>query len=642
MNNCQADPKRLFFRLTILLMILLVGQASFAHVIVGELEKMSKTDTALLYLKTGYTHILPLGLDHILFVLSLYLLSPKIKPVLWQATAFTVAHSITLGLAMYHIISPSPRIIEPVIALSIIYVALENIFSPSLKKSRIGIVFLFGLVHGMGFASALGQLGLPQNAYLSSLVMFNVGVELGQLTVIIAAFYLFGKWFGEKSYYRKAIVVPISIVIALVAGYWTVERVLLISSSSPDQQRIVSEVFADSLVAHYSEPPAIRANEAEITFWKNRIDPKNPGFTNEFKYASAMAANFNLTGDINKLLISDSLLKTIDSVYDHKEAGPLLSLAAHAISRHRFGDADSLLGKAKSIGLKNYESLITSFDVDFELGRYLSAEGALKKIASSNDYGYYFRLSKLAHYNGEPDNAITAMLKAASLSDNDRVLKLAALSNAADLYLHNDQPLKAADLYRECIGSNPADMHSMMGIGWIALIHDKNYSLAGRIFNFVRKCTKLPDPVYKQVQLAIAENDLISAKKYALEFDSLTGDPQHGNMYNKYLIDLYTGILKEPLMAETIASRELQNRKTPQTYAWYVWSLYCNDKKAEAYKVYTEKVSGKPLEGPELYWMGKLMQGLGKDNTAKEYFKAAVKNRYDLGPEKIREMEKDL
>ncbi|HXB94743.1 MAG TPA: HupE/UreJ family protein, partial [Puia sp.] len=121
----------------------------FAHVIVGELEKMSAARAALLYLKLGYTHIIPLGLDHILFVLSLFLLNPRLKPVLWQATAFTIAHSVTLGLALYHVITPPAHIIEPLIAVSIVYVALENIFSPKLKPSRIGIVFLFGLVHGM-------------------------------------------------------------------------------------------------------------------------------------------------------------------------------------------------------------------------------------------------------------------------------------------------------------------------------------------------------------------------------------------------------------------------------------------------------------------------------------------------------------
>src|SRR4029077_10872310 len=104
------------------LLLLILSQPLWAHVIVGELEKMSKTDAALVYLQLGYQHIIPLGFDHILFVLSLFLLSPKLKPVLWQATAFTVAHSVTLGLAMYHVINPPARIVEPLIAISIMYV----------------------------------------------------------------------------------------------------------------------------------------------------------------------------------------------------------------------------------------------------------------------------------------------------------------------------------------------------------------------------------------------------------------------------------------------------------------------------------------------------------------------------------------
>lgn len=218
--------KPLQYKAVLLLFVLLfLSCSSWAHVIVGELEKMSKKETAALYLKLGYQHILPLGLDHILFVLSLFLLSPKLKPIIFQSTAFTVAHTITLGLAMYHVITPPAKIVEPLISFSIMLVALENIFSPKLKPTRIGVVFLFGLVHGLGFASSLSQMGLPQNAYLSSLVMFNIGVELGQLTVILLAFFLVGKWFGQKPFYRRFVVVPASLLIILIAGYWTVERI---------------------------------------------------------------------------------------------------------------------------------------------------------------------------------------------------------------------------------------------------------------------------------------------------------------------------------------------------------------------------------------------------------------------------------
>ena len=207
-----------------MILFFLISQSLWAHNVEG-LSKLSRTDVAFIYMQLGYTHILPLGLDHILFVLCLFLLNPTLKPILWQATAFTVAHTITLGLAMYEVIKPPTNIVEPIIALSILYVALENIFSQKLKVSRIGIVFLFGLIHGMGFASALTELGLPKNGYLTSLIMFNLGVELGQITVILAAFFLLAKPFGNKPYYRKRIVVPLSCIIAAIALYWTVERI---------------------------------------------------------------------------------------------------------------------------------------------------------------------------------------------------------------------------------------------------------------------------------------------------------------------------------------------------------------------------------------------------------------------------------
>ncbi len=221
--------RKILFRILgpVLLITTFTNTAS-AHVIVQELDSISKTDAAFLYLILGFKHILPLGLDHILFVLCLFLLSPKLKPIVWQSTTFTLAHSVTLCLAAYNIINPPSRIIEPLIALSILYVALENLFSPRLKPSRLAIVFLFGLIHGLGFAGALAEMGLPKNAYFTSLIMFNVGVELGQLAVILGAWFLLAKWFSNKPYYRKAIVVPLSIAIALIAAFWSIQRIFFV------------------------------------------------------------------------------------------------------------------------------------------------------------------------------------------------------------------------------------------------------------------------------------------------------------------------------------------------------------------------------------------------------------------------------
>lgn len=215
-------------RACILVLLLLNCFPLFAHTVNYALEKAPAGDVVLYYLKLGFTHIIPEGFDHILFVCGLCLLSRKVKVILWQATAFTVAHSITLALSMKSIIMAPSAIVEPVIALSILFVAVENLLLSELKPWRIILVFMFGLIHGMGFASSLNEIGLPRNKFLTSILSFNVGVELGQVTVILAVFLLLILPFKNKEVYRKWIVFPVSILIGLIALYWTIERVFFV------------------------------------------------------------------------------------------------------------------------------------------------------------------------------------------------------------------------------------------------------------------------------------------------------------------------------------------------------------------------------------------------------------------------------
>ena len=200
------------------------GQSSAPFALASPAKPVSRPATALLYLKLGFTHIVPLGLDHMLFVLGIYLLSGRARSVLLQVSAFTVAHSITLGLSMYGLVNVPPRIVEPMIAISIAYVAIENIFLSELKSWRVALVFAFGLLHGMGFAGALKELGLPRSEFVTALLTFNLGVEAGQLAVIGTAFLLVGCYCSKRAWYRSRIVVPASATIACTAVYWTVQR----------------------------------------------------------------------------------------------------------------------------------------------------------------------------------------------------------------------------------------------------------------------------------------------------------------------------------------------------------------------------------------------------------------------------------
>lgn len=200
------------------------GITSGEHRLDRAVVPLTRWKIVRLYLALGFTHILPRGLDHVLFVLGIFLLSVRLKPVLWQVSAFTVAHTITLALTIYGIVSLPSSVVEPLIALSIVYVAVENIFTAKLHAWRPVVVFCFGLLHGMGFAGVLSEIGLPRSEFVPALLSFNLGVECGQLAVILAAFLVIGLPLRNKPWYRRRIVIPGSLMIAAVGLYWAIER----------------------------------------------------------------------------------------------------------------------------------------------------------------------------------------------------------------------------------------------------------------------------------------------------------------------------------------------------------------------------------------------------------------------------------
>lgn len=202
------------------------GEKSEPYVLGLGLERKTRLEVAARYAVLGFSHILPQGLDHILFVVGLFLLSTRWRPLLVQVTAFTLAHTLTLGLSVYGIISLSPAIVEPLIAASIAYVAVENLLTAELKPWRVFVVFGFGLLHGLGFAGVLEEIGLPRSEFLAALLSFNVGVEFGQLAVILLAYLLIGPWSRQKNWYRARLARPLSALIAAVGVYWTVERII--------------------------------------------------------------------------------------------------------------------------------------------------------------------------------------------------------------------------------------------------------------------------------------------------------------------------------------------------------------------------------------------------------------------------------
>jgi hypothetical protein len=178
-----------------------------------------------MYLKLGFHHIIPEGTDHILFVLGLFFLGITWRKLLFQTTTFTVAHATTLFLSTYGIFSLPSKFVEPAIALSIAFIALENIFSPRLGIGRLVVVFCFGLVHGLGFASSLNEVPFPKHQFLVALFGFNFGVDFGQLFIIALAFLGIG-WWRNRPWFRRRVTIPCSLTIAAVGIFWAIQRVV--------------------------------------------------------------------------------------------------------------------------------------------------------------------------------------------------------------------------------------------------------------------------------------------------------------------------------------------------------------------------------------------------------------------------------
>lgn len=222
MNSLRKSKKGLLVSIFLVLYVF-----AYSHVIPKvetEMVPLSAFDLFWEYLQLGFLHVIPKGFDHILFIIGIFLLNNSWKPVLLQCSVFTIAHSITLALCAAGLIFPNSKWVEVIIALSILIIAIENVLHQKSNNWRLVIIFTFGLIHGMGFANALKELGLPANYFWGSLVAFNLGVELAQISIILIAWFGVAKWFNAKIWYRQRFVIPISIGIGLIALYWIIIR----------------------------------------------------------------------------------------------------------------------------------------------------------------------------------------------------------------------------------------------------------------------------------------------------------------------------------------------------------------------------------------------------------------------------------
>ncbi|MBV9987380.1 MAG: tetratricopeptide repeat protein [Chitinophagaceae bacterium] len=420
-----------------------------------------------------------------------------------------------------------------------------------------------------------------------------------------------------------------SICISLLL-FLTIVSVSCRSHSGP----LADTRYTDSLCKSYKPSSLEKLVSADLDFWQSRLNTSPGSFTAGSRLAGCLVQRFHLYGHIADLRRADSLLSALSAASNGNEAGLLRAMASLSITRHCFRQADSLVSMALAIGTEKYTSTLLQFDTRFELGETIPASRALLSCSATNEYGFFFRLAKWKHLQGETDSAAFYLGKALEWAGSSSLLRQSALSNIADLYMHEGRMEEAAPLYRQSLAIDASDWRSLQGLGRIALLHDGNSELAEKIFRFIAGRNELPDACYNLIWLAEQKKDSAATRLAAAAFAKKAEADCYGGMYRKYLVECYTGVLNDPSRALQLAAAELQNRATPQTYSWYAWCLYKTGEYDKALAIYKAHVSGKPLEALELYWMGKMMQGMKKPYNAQEFFHAANRNRYDLSPSK--------
>lgn len=408
--------------------------------------------------------------------------------------------------------------------------------------------------------------------------------------------------------------------------------IFLFASCSSQKSEYITASFVDSLTSNFDSVDVYKSTDADLKFWKDRIDVKTFDVTNGGRYASMLAKSFAERGDIKIFAIADSINLYNGQGLKNTYAPPYYSLIYSSITQHQFARADSFFQIANKIGLEPFQQVAAEFDLSFELGKMEYAKELLEKMSDKKSYAYLFRKAKMLHYEADLEAAIKALQDAVDASSSAPELQNVAYSNLADMYLHNGDIEKSKENYMLALKQNASNMHSILGLGWLSLLHDKSDSSAERLFKFVDNKIISPEAIFRQIQLQQARKDTAKELALAERFVALVTQKGYNNMYNKYLIELYTGILSQPDDALLAAENELKNRNTPQTNAWYAYALMKAGKSDAAYEHYKKFVAGKPLEGLELYYMGKLMEEVKKGYNANQFFTEAKKNLYDLSP----------
>jgi tetratricopeptide (TPR) repeat protein len=412
---------------------------------------------------------------------------------------------------------------------------------------------------------------------------------------------------------------------------------IILTSCSTKKEIAILNDFELAMTA--TDSVALRNCNEEIQFW-NKKNTASLSDTYQSKIAGAHAHRFAITGKMQDIFTSDSIYKQVIKA-DSNRVGAYQALAVNCMTRHEFREAKNYIYKALAIGDNKSPSLYTLFDINMELGDYAGAKHILSQFENKNAFSCLIREAKVDDQEGRLDVAIEKMERAFERIKDDPSLFSWTLSNLGDMYGHAGRVEEAYQAYLSVLKKNPAHDFALKGIAWITLSHDHNTALAKQIVSALAKRKEMPDMHLLLAKIAEQENNISEKDKQLQLFTQKASEAKYGDMYNKYLALLEAEEFKNPIKTVEIATIEINNRPTPQSYDLLAWGYFQQGQVEKAVEVAQQYVEGKTFEPEAFYHLGVIYKNIDKEKS-NDFLKEALQSSFELGPSIAATIQKSL
>lgn len=418
---------------------------------------------------------------------------------------------------------------------------------------------------------------------------------------------------------------------------------LIILSACSDKKSIVRTSDYDHFMKEGLVAEQVNLVNEELSFWQKDQQRDTGSYVCMLEIASSYLRRFKLTGNTGDLHKGDSLLKRSSAKLADTDPDILFALSQNSITQHQFRDAARYTEAAAKRQGDPFITTLLRFDAGMELGNYSAAFSSLNSLKDKTSFDYLVRKAKMQDHQGDLDGAILSMEEAfEKIKNRKKSLYCWTLSNLGDMYGHAGRVKESYDAYIKVLQKDNGYIYALKGIAWIAYAHDGNTKESKRILHFLLSQTMAPDHYLTLAEIAEAEGNENLKEQYTRQFLTQVAKPGYGDMYNKYLIQLYTDELQEYDKAMLLAQKEVTNRATPETYDWLAWVHYVKGEKEKAFMYASNYVFKRNYEPDALFHTAVIFAANGKTEQAKNMLKECLESSFEMGPIKTKKVKEEL